>query len=69
MSVVGCGSLSYEWKKDGEGITHPECTRTNSDKLNISYFTNMHEGSYSCVVKDNHKTLKSERANLALSEF
>ena len=68
MSAVGCGPLSYEWKKDGEEITHPECTGTKSDKLTISCFTNMHQGSYACVVKDNYKSLKSESASLALSE-
>ena len=68
MSAVGCGPLSYEWKKDGEAITHPECTGTNSNKLTVSCFTRMHQGNYVCVVKDNHKTLKSECAELAISE-
>ena len=68
VSAVGCGLLSYEWKKDEEKITHPEYSGTNSEKLTITCFTSMRQGSHSCIVADSHKSLKSKSANLALGE-
>ena len=68
MSAVGHGPLSYEWQKDEKNITHPECTGSNTANLTITFFTSMHQGHYSCIIKDNHKSLKSEPSNLALSK-
>ena len=69
MSAVGHGTLSYKWEKDEEDILHTECTGIESHTLTVTNFSSMHQGSYVCIVKDNHKSLKSECAELALSEF
>ena len=69
VSAVGHGPISYLWKKDEKDITHPECEGTNSDNLIITFFSSIHQGSYSCVIKDNYKSSKSEPANLALSKY
>ena len=67
MTVVGCGLLSYEWKKDGNDIPHSECTTgIKTDTLTISSFSHKHQGSYVCIISDSQKVTKSEPANLML---
>ena len=68
MSAVGYGPLSYEWKKDRKELTHADYTGMKSNTLTIDCFSHKHQGSYSCTVTDSCKSLKSESANLALSE-
>jgi hypothetical protein len=68
VSAVGRGPLSYQWKKEEKDITDPECTGTNTDHLSITRFSSVHQGSYSCIIKENHNSLKSESAILALGE-
>ena len=45
VSAVGVGSLSYEWKRDGEVIGHERI-------LTIPSFSPKDQGSYTCTVKD-----------------
>jgi hypothetical protein len=68
VSAVGHGPLSYVWKKDENDITHPECTGVNTNSLTITFFSSIHVGSYSCVIKDDDKSLTSQSANLTLSK-
>ena len=66
MSAVGYGTLRYEWKKIGNDTTRVECTETETDTLTISSFSHKHQGSYTCTVYDDHKSVKSEPFNLIL---
>ena len=46
VSAVGSGSLSYQWKKEGNDITQSEFTGINTSYLKISSFkAHKHQGS------------------------
>lgn len=55
VEALGLGTLSYQWKKDGEDIDeiqYPNCSGVETATLNISPFSSEYEGNYSCLVKD-----------------
>ena len=66
MSAVGYGALRYEWNKIGNDTTPVECIETETDSLTISSFSHKHQGSYTCTVYDDHKSIKSEPFHLIL---
>ena len=66
VSAIGAGPLQFKWTKNGKDITDPKCTGTNMPILTIHSFSQAHEGNYTCIVSNNHKTLPSEPATLAL---
>ena len=66
VSAIGAEPLQYKWTKNGNDITDPKCAGTNIPILTIHSFSQAHEGNYSCIVSNDHKTLPSEPANLAL---
>ena len=66
MTAVGCGPLSYEWKKDGKEITCADYTGMKSNTLSIASFSRKHQGSYVCIVSSSQKSAKSDPANLIL---
>ena len=68
VSAVGRGPFSYQWRKEDKDITDPECAGTTTDHLSIMHFSSIHQGSYSCIIKENHSSLKSESATLALGK-
>ena len=67
VSAIGCGPLSYIWKKDGKHLlSFPECTGINTDTLTIQSFSHKHQGTYWCIVSDRQKSIESEPADLTL---
>ena len=69
ISAVGSGHLSYQWKKDKREITGPKCSGTNGPTLTINEFSTDDQGEYMCVIKDSHKTISSNSANVALGKY
>ena len=70
MTAVGEGPLYYEWKRNGNDITHSKCTGIDTATLFISCFSPEHEGDYTCVVSNHQEAtkLKSEPAKLMLGK-
>ena len=66
VSAIGSEPLYYKWKKNGEGITDPECTGANTPTLTIDSFSNEHQGMYSCIVNNKQASIESNSANLSL---
>ena len=55
VDALGLGTLSYQWKKDGEHIDeaeYPNCSGVETATLTITPFSSEYEGNYSCLVKD-----------------
>ena len=70
VSAVGSGSLSYQWKKNGEDITRdqPDFSGTDTSNLKISSFMPENQGSYTCIVSDGQTFVESNPAELKLSK-
>ena len=67
VSAVGSGCLTYQWKKDGKAISDSkQCSGTCEPTLKINGFSTDDQGEYSCVIKNNHKTIESNSAKMAL---
>ena len=66
VSAIGPEPLHYKWKKNGEDITNPDCTGTNTPTLTIHLFSQDFKGNYSCTVSNDQQSAESEPANLAL---
>ena len=65
VSAVGSGCLSYQWKKDGKAISDSkQCSGTSEPTLTINGFSTDSQGEYSCVIKNNHKTIESNSAKM-----
>lgn len=68
VSATGAGTLYYQWMKDKQAIGSdtplPDCTGLDTSTLLISSFAEEHEGSYTCVVKNDDNTLESSSADL-----
>ena len=71
VSAVGSSeSLSYSWKLDGNNITLPTCTGTETRILVISSCSLEHQGTYTCVVSnDRGSVVESEPAELKLGMY
>ena len=64
MSAIGAGNLNYKWKKDGKDVTDPGCIGVDTAILTIISFSSVHVGKYTCAVKDSHRMLESNSAEL-----
>ena len=69
MSAVGSEHLSYQWRKDEREITCTKYSGTNGPTLMIKEFSTDDQGEYMCVIKDSHKTISSNSANMALGKY
>ena len=69
-SAVGSGNLSYEWIKNGKAIRDSiKCSGTCGSTLTINAFSTDDQGKYLCVIKNSHKTIKSESAKMELGSI
>ena len=68
VSAAGSGQLYYKWKKDGKDITNPKYTGIDTASLTINSFSDMSQGEYMCVVKNDSNTIQSNPARLELSK-
>ena len=69
VSAIGAGILNYKWKKDGKDVTQdPGCIGVDTAILTIISFSSVHVGKYTCAVKDSHRTLESNSAELHLGK-
>ena len=64
--AIGAGSLHYQWKKDGQNITDPDCIGVDTSNLRITSFSNAHVGMYTCTIKDDQMSEESHSAQLNL---
>ena len=68
VSAEGSGTLTYQWKKDGNLISDdslPNLNGASTHALTISSFMREHAGSYKCLVSsDSGQKLESKDAEL-----
>ena len=64
VSAVGPQSLTYQWMKDGEGVSDAQI----SDKLTITSFANQDQGHYTCLVSGGWQSIESRPASLGLGK-
>lgn len=61
VAATGNGSVTYQWKKDGQDIEGE-----TSETLTIAYFSEADRGSYTCEATDDEETLESDAAVLTV---
>ena len=64
VSAIGAGHLNYKWKKDEKDVNDPGCTGVDTSTLTIISFSSAYVGKYTCAVKDSHRTIESDSAQL-----
>ena len=69
ITARGKGSLSYQWKKDGENITTDDFEGATSPKLHITAVDIQHEGLYTCVVSNEAGQVVSEQIVLSVGKL
>ena len=53
VTVTNSGTMKYEWRKDEDIISLPNCEGMDTPNLHISFFSSKYEGNYHCIVTNN----------------
>lgn len=64
ISAAGPGTLVYLWMKEETEIVDDAYSGVNTPTLHIPCFTSEHNGQYTCIVSNEHCTLKSSPGKL-----